>query len=321
LQYLGFVGWLSWMAEMAPPRIRGRFFGRREQWLIAGQAAAALAAGLFVWGFSQMYPKLPTWTPYAIATRLGAGFMIAAVVPLFVMPTSVLKPLPPTPSSHHWASLWRPLVDRRFLRLLWFGCWFSFFNGFTQSAQNYYPMQILHLPLLLPLAMSTLMRLGQWSVSPWLGTWIDRIGNRPVMIVSQLFVATGLLFFAAATPEHWAWILGAWVFWIAYAGLNIGLPNLTLKLSPEGANLPYVAALNAVTGLCYAVSTIAGGALVDQYHLWKIPLSHGYYLPFFPSLFILGWIGRILGIFWLFFVIEPPPPDRNDHSKNNVCVL
>jgi hypothetical protein len=48
------------------------------------------------------------------------------------------------------------------------------------------------------------------------------------MGVCLLLVATGPLFYLAATPEDWWWIVGAWVVWIAYAGLNVCLPNLLL---------------------------------------------------------------------------------------------
>jgi MFS family permease len=186
-----------------------------------------------------------------------------------------------------------------------YGCWFSFFNGFTQSAQNYYPMQVLGVSLFLSLSLQTGMRLGQLGISPWIGALADRIGNRPVMIASQLVVAAGLLFFAAATPAHWSWLIGAWVLWIAYAGLNVCLPNLMLKLSPERSNSPYIAAYYAITGLCYAASTIVGGALVDQCRTWTFPLG-GFWLGFFPCLFLCGWAMRSLGSLLLLLVIEPP---------------
>ena len=124
------------------------------------------------------------------------------------------------------------------------------------------------------------------------------------MMVSQLLVAAGLLFFAAATPEHWTWFIGAWVLWIAYAGLNVCLPNLLLKLSPERSNTPYIAAFYAVTGLCYAASTIVGGWLVDQW-------GHG--LGFFPYLFISGWAARSLGALVLLVVIEPVNKTLHQH--------
>jgi MFS family permease len=187
---------------------------------------------------------------------------------------------------------------------LLFGCWFSFFNGVTQSAQNYYPTQILSVSLLLSLTLQTGMRLGQWGISPRVGAWADRFGNRPVMILSQLLVAAGLLFFAAATPEHWQWLIGAWVLWIAYAGLNVCLPNLLLKLSPERSNASYIAAFYAITGLCYAASSIAGGWLLDTCRTGTFSLGGGW-LRFFACLFILGWAMRSFGALILLWVIEP----------------
>ena len=166
-------------------------------------------------------------------------------------------------------------------------------------------MQILGVSLFLSLTLSTGMRLGQWGVSPWVGAMADRLGNRPVMIVSQLLVAAGLLCFAVATPAEWAWYIGAWVLWVAYAGLNVCLPNLMLKLSPERSNGPYIAAFYAVTGLCYAASTIVGGALVDQYRTWAFPLGDGRWLSFFPCLFLFGWVARSLGVPLLLRIIEP----------------
>jgi Na+/melibiose symporter-like transporter len=285
--------------------------------MVGGTAAAAITAGLFVWGVSQTHPSLPTWIPYGVAAALGAGFMIAAIVPLLLMPAAVRRASQSTPytaTAGRAAANWtQPFRDTRFLRLLLFGCWFSLFNGVTQSAQDYFSIRTLCLPLFLSLSLQTGMRLGQWTISPRLGRLADRLGNRPVMIVCQLLVAVGLLFFAAATiHSHWAWLIGASVLWIAYAGLNVCLPNLMLKLSPRESNTPYIAAFDAAGGLCFAASTIIGGALVDCCRTWTIPLGGGVELPFFTALFLFGWMVRSLGAAVLLLVIEPPlkmPPE------------
>ena len=301
LQYLGTVALWSWLADAAPLRVRGRFLGWRQRWIEAGTAVAAIDAGLFVWGLSKLRPDLPNWIPYGIAACLGAGFMVAALAPLALMPRCRSRePRPRTTAG--WTA---PFRDARFLRLLLFGCWFSFFNGVTQSAQNYYAMQVLSISLFVSLALQTGMHLGQGTISPWLGRLADRLGNRPVMFVCQLLVAAGLLFFAAATPAHWQWLIGAWVLWIAYAGLNVCLPNLILKLAPPQANASYVAAFYAVTGLCYAAYTILGGALVDRWKTWTFPLGGNRWLLFFPCLFIFGWLMRSVGAMLLLWVIEP----------------
>ena len=136
-----------------------------------------------------------------------------------------------------------PFVDRRFLRLLCFGCWFSFFNGLTQSAQNIYPARILGFELFTLLALRGTMRAGQFVLAPVAGRECDRLGNVPVLMVSQLLVATGPLFFLAATfGDRW-WIAGAWVVWMAYAGLNVGLPNLMLKTVASKYNRPVYCSL------------------------------------------------------------------------------
>ena len=203
-----------------------------------------------------------------------------------------------------------PFSDPRFLRLLLFGCWFSFFNGVTQSAQNIYTYQVLgigtlKIGLFVMLALQTGMRCGQLTVSPWLGRLADRAGNRPVMIGSLLLVATGPLFFLCSTPERRWWIVGAWVVWIAYAGLNVCLPNLMLKLSPGESKTPYIAAYFAVTGLCYAASTIVGGALLDRFqHATIVFFSGGLTLGFYQCSFLFGWITRSLGVLVLLLVIE-----------------
>jgi sugar phosphate permease len=65
MQYLGTIALYSWLADLVPQKIRGRFFGLRERWLVAGEAAGAIACGVFAESWRSMYPKSSHW----IATR------------------------------------------------------------------------------------------------------------------------------------------------------------------------------------------------------------------------------------------------------------
>ena len=156
------------------------------------------------------------------------------------------------------------------------------------------------------------MYLGQCAVSPWIGRLADRLGNRPVMFVSQLLVAAGLLFFAIATPAQWWWIIGAWVLWIAYAGMNVCLPNLMLKLAPRESNASYIAAFETARGLCFAASAVLGGLLLDSRNTWSGSLLAGFGLSFFVFYFIVGWVLRSLGTLLLLWVVEPATPGRRN---------
>ena len=260
LQFLADVALWSWLADLAPVRVRGRFLGRRERWMLCGTIAGMLASGLFSYAWKSLHPfgTSLAWLCYAIPAALGAALMLAAMVPLARIPS--LTPHAMRQPVGWLTTLCSPLGDRRFLRLLIFGCWFSFFNGAFQAPQDYYPVHVLGISFLLSQCLVALMRCGQWSVSPWAGRQVDRRGNRPVMMLSLALVAAGPLFYFLSTPQQPWWFVGASVMWIAYAGLNVGLPNLMLKLSPREANASYIATYYAVTGLCMAASTLVGAS-------------------------------------------------------------
>ncbi|HEY4759707.1 MAG TPA: MFS transporter, partial [Thermoguttaceae bacterium] len=327
MQYVGMIALYSWLADLVPLRIRGRFFGYRERRLVAGEAAAAITSGLFTYWWRTEYKDFPhlQWIGYAISAGLGALVMIAAIVPLWFMPRA--EAVSTTPSSIDWKVLTKPFSDSRFVRLLLFGCWFSFSNGLTQSVQNTYPAQVLGISLFVMLALQTGMRLGQLSISPELGRMADQIGNKAVMLFCLILTAQGPLFYFFSTPQSPWWFVGAWILWIAYAGMNVALPNLMLKLAPgqsgattnrpcsarcpsvpglsaSASNTPYIAAYFTLTGLCYAANTILGGWLFDHYRLSTFNFF-GSTIDYNQWIFLVGWIARCLGILALLLVIEP----------------
>jgi len=301
LEYLGSVALWSWMADLVPTRIRGRFLGRRERWMVAGQAVGYLACGLFSFYWRKTFPDW-AWLGYSLPATVGALLLLVAVTPLLRVP-----PLPTTRAAviPLRQLLAAPLVDRRFLRLLLFGCWFSFFNGIALPVQDIYPRQVLKIELLVTLGLATTMRFGQMGLSPTLGRLADRWGNRPVIGGSLLIVAAGPLFYFRATPEQWWWIVGAWTCWVAFAGINVALPNLMLKLSPPDARAACIAAYHAITGLCLAGATLLGGQLADTFRgsTWAVlpglpPLDH------FHLAFLGAWFLRSLGVVVLLAVPE-----------------
>lgn len=303
LQYLATVALWSWLADLVPQRIRGRFLGRRERWMVVGQAAAMLAAGVMSWLWVTHFPHLPRWIGHAVPALLGAWVMMVAVMPLVWLPS--LTSAASSPSGTTLSATLAPFADRRFLRLVAFGCWFSFFNGVTQSAHYTYAAGVLAMALLPMLSLRSVTRVGEFLISPMMGRWADRWGNRPVMLGSLLVVAQGPLFYFLATPERPWWIAGAWLAWIAYAGMNVALPNLMLRLAPRESNAPYIAMYFAVTGVCYAASTIVGGAASDHWRDTTFWLG-GQLLDYYAAVFLFGWITRSLGALILLWVVVEP---------------
>ena len=100
--------------------------------------------------------------------------------------------------------------------------------------------------------------------------------------------------------------------WIAYAGLNVCLPNWMLKNSPAQTNTPFIATYYTVTGLCYAASTIFGGAMLDRLGSETFTWFGHARLDFCQYSFLFGWITRSLGVLVLLLVIEGRTDTRGE---------
>ncbi|MDA7951920.1 MAG: hypothetical protein MPJ24_10580, partial [Pirellulaceae bacterium] len=53
--------------------------------------------------------------------------------------------------------------------------------------------------------------------------------------------------------------------WIGYAGLNIGLPAMTIKLAAGEETAPYFSCYFALCNLFLAIGTFLGGLMLDHY--------------------------------------------------------
>ncbi len=100
LEFLATVALYCWLADLVPLRIRGRFLGRRERWMLAGQIPAMLLTGLFSYYFKSCLPwAWQSWLvssaealSYLIPAALGVCFLLLAVVPLAAMPQLTARP-------------------------------------------------------------------------------------------------------------------------------------------------------------------------------------------------------------------------------------
>lgn len=297
---LAAVALWSWLGDLVPSAIRGRYFGRRQMLQLVCITIAVPLSGWFIDHWKTQHPQAAEQLlGYAAVIGCSALLLLLSLVPLALAPElPPRRSINPSRPSEQAEPLWRPQPYRW---LLAFTLGFSVANGFTQAAQNRYPREVLQLGLFELTLMVTVMRVGQTLLTAWLGPLSDRRGNRPILIACQLVVASGMLFYALASPAapHWLW--GAWFVWIAFAGHNLCQNNLLLKLVPPHRNTFPIAAQQALSAVGFAFSALAGGWLLDQLRASaasdSAPLSlRGVY----ALLFLGGWLIRSLvaGLLW-----------------------
>jgi MFS family permease len=313
-EYVGTVTLWSWLGDLTPRHIRGQLLGRREFWLTAGRLGGLImSAGLatvWAWGL----PGAPRWEPLALSATVGTVLMVVAVVPLARMPG--ISHAPSAVPQAPWRNIRCALVDPAYSRLLIFMFWFSLANGFTATAQEKFPIDVLKIKYEIRQALQGMMRAGQLAIAPWAGQLVDRFGNRPIMIVSQLLVSSGLIFFLVATPER-PWLIGgAFLVWSAYAGLNVGLDNIKLKLAPADNNAPFVAIYHATGDFANGIATVIGGCIYD-----RIVADKTHATTFYAHVFLLGLIGRLLAVSLLAWLKEPGARRVRDIRVNQTSHL
>ncbi len=266
------VSWMSWVQEWIPVRLRGKYFGRRNQLLQSAQIVFLLLAGLLV---SRLAGSVVAFQ----CLILGAA-LLRVVSVLFqrsiVAPRTDVSLIETTKT---WdAQLKALLATPAFLWLIAYGAGLGFA---TSCFGPFYPLfmyknlgfSVGQVGLLVVLASAG----GAISSSAW-GTLADRFGNKPVMLFCMIAWQLQNYLWCLITPDN-SWLLYAmWVFGgTVGAGFALSLFNLQLKVIPPEAKTLAISVNLAVTSLVTAIAPIIGGVIlrhllaqnfnpVDVYH-------------------------------------------------------
>lgn len=297
----GGVGWLAWVSDLVPVRLRGRYFGRRGVATGVAAVVAGAAAGPLLDGRVAAYLPGGERGGFAVLLLVAIGFGVAGVAGL----ARVEGPAPAAPPEAPClrgaireiarGNLGR-YVAFTFVWHLTLNVGGPFIPVFLVEDLGYSPTAVALLATVTTAA--TLATAQAW------GRVADAGGNLRVMRL------TGL---AAATLPAWWIAIGQAPFvglaaaahvasGIAWGGFNLAAGNLSLALAPAGMRALALAVLGAATGLGAAAGPVIGGLLLDL--LGRHPeLSLG--LGAYGAVFALSTVGRTAAFALLYTVEEP----------------
>lgn len=142
--------------------------------------------------------------------------------------------------------------------------------------------------------MTALYALMQFIFAPVLGALSDRLGRRPVLLLSLAGAAVNYLFLAVA-PSLWMLLLGRAIAGLTSANVSVATAYIT-DISPEATRARRFGLLNAMFGAGFIIGPVLGGALGD----------YGLRLPFMAAA-VLNTCNLLLALFTL---PESRPPTR-----------
>jgi DHA1 family tetracycline resistance protein-like MFS transporter len=111
----------------------------------------------------------------------------------------------------------------------------------------------------------------QFVFSPVLGSLSDRLGRRPVLLISSAGAAVNYAFLAFA-PNLWTLLLGRAIAGLTSANASVAAAYIT-DISPADKRANRFGLMNAMFGVGFIVGPVLGGALGD----------HGLRLPFIAA--------------------------------------
>lgn len=289
------VAWMTWITEMVPESVRGRFFGHRN--MVAG--AVGMVASLVAAQFIDRWQALSS-TPsqrllgFSLLFGIGLAFGLWGLVGLRRIPD---VPLPENSrDASFWEELRRPLRDPGFRRWIVFSTVWGFAVGIGSPFFNVYMLETLHMQFsviaILGLVSGITNTLG---MRLW-GSIIDNVGSKPLLAICSVGGGVIPLMWVFTSPTNWS------ILWIAHllnglawSGIGLATSQLLMATAPrEGASM-YFAVFAAITGIAGTVSPLIGGALGSAFAsvTWQIGSTT---LTGLQLLFILTGTLRLLSL-------------------------
>lgn len=250
-------GWNSWVRDLIPQKILGRFTARKES-LAAGLAVVlGLGAGYF----------LDYWNgggPLAYSVVLIFGLVFFGLVSPALMAFIPEPAMPPrrAETGDFSRTVIRPLKDKNYRKFLKFLMLWGFASYMAVPFFTVFMLQYLKLGIFTVIVLTTVSEVFTVISLRFWGPLADRFGSKTALqISSSLFLMVlvgwaataipgpGNLLFTLLVPLH---ILTG----IAVAGITLTTGTLSFKLAPQGKATPYL------TGASLAESAGIGAGLL-----------------------------------------------------------
>ena len=256
---LGVVGnnaWTTWMGELVPGAVRGRFLARRMVYLNVAGTVSLLAAGLALDAFA---PR--GWKGETLGV-LAAVACAAGVVSIRLLLAQQSPPRRREETAPDWGDMARAVRDPKTRPLLGYLLGWNAAVGISAGFFSFHMLANLEMAFMLVAAYAIIVAAVRIVSAPAWGRLVDAFGARPVLVVCSFGISVVPLIWLFATPDRlWPIAVEAVVAGTLWGGHGIAAFDLSIGVSPRRGRPFYLAAFAAAGGLGFAVSSTFAGLL------------------------------------------------------------
>ncbi len=302
----GGAGWMSWMSDIIPRSLAGKFFGLRSSLGMLSMIVLAIGGPFLIDATHN--------AGWAYAVIFGVAAIFGAIdILLFIPVPEIPRPVPETRAT---------VAD--ILTTPWTNPVFRWFAAYTATAWIAYMlmgpfvwrfciedpdkgglgMSLTYTNWLLFIIPTLMMAL----VAPLWGRMVDRFGLKSILITSSV----------AATLLPCVWLIMRpgmeWLAWgacfisgLTWPGIDQALIFMQVKGFPDERRSAYNAMLAVVLGLASALGVFLGGQLATfwQGHLYLIPNLPAW-VSYYQPVFAISLVLRAAAI--VFLLVRLPLP-------------
>lgn len=299
--------WYSWLIDLVPHRIRGRYLSRRTQ---AGQIVSlvlTVAVGMLLdWAEGVSGVALSRILSVLLALAALAGVIdILFFVGVADTGTRVHN------KQYGFRDLFVvPLQNRSFRHYLGFTTAMTFSIGYIGQFSWLYMFDVVHASnMQANMMMITYPTLVALLAVPFWGRMIDRLGRKPVALIATACVIHGgaiwvLVREGSLLPAYWGVLLAAF----AWPGVDLASYNILLGLvrarRGAGRNTAYVALNSVMVATAGAASGLCGGLLASHLKDWQGVIL-GVTITYHGILFLMSAVFRMLALYCLRGIEDP----------------
>ncbi len=259
--------WNSWIRDLVPQQILGRFFSRRLAFATAAAAVFGLGAAFFVDYWRGQVTEDNAVLGYTFALLFGALFLGMAS-PFFMsrMPEPEMQRSMGEKSSL-WKTVTTPFYDHNFRQLMKFLFTWSFALNMAVPFFAVYMLQRVGLPLSAVIGLNVLSQIFNILFLRVWGPLADKFGSKAVLsLCASLYLLVIFVWTFTMMPErHFLTIpllVALHIFaGIAAAGVSLTISTIGFKLAPQAQSASYLAGASLATNLGAGIGPLLGGFL------------------------------------------------------------
>ncbi|MDD5289441.1 MAG: MFS transporter [Dehalococcoidales bacterium] len=259
-------GWNSWMRDLVPRNIFGRYFARRLSLATSVAVVLGLSAGYFLdyWNAGEGGA-----VGYSFVLLIGLVFFgLASPALMAFIPEPVMPPAT-GPCLSFSKTITTPLREPNYRHFMKFLTFWGFASNMAIPFFAVFMLNQLNLALFTVIALTIVSEVFIVISLRFWGPCADRFGSKTVLQLSTslfLLVLLGWTFTAFRGPNDLvilALIILHVLDGIAVAGITLTVGTLSFKLAPHGRATPYLAVSSLADSAGTGLGALTGGFLAD----------------------------------------------------------